>query len=275
MTTPTGRDDVAVPAVVHTRIRHVRTSPVRHAFTHRSASWLIDVDHPARVPLPLRPFARFRAADHFPQAVHPHDTLRSRLDDQLAAAGVDAPSGRVVALLSPRVAGHVFNPLSVFWCHDSGGSLSCVVAEVHNTYGERHCYVVIPDARGDAVVPKEFYVSPFNEVDGTYRLHVPPPSADGAVAVSVTLERDGQDPFTASVSGRARPATTAAIIRTQLAAPLAPLVVSARIRMHGIRLWFKRLPVVTRPEHRNSLTIAGCSASATDSRKDDDERSAS
>ncbi|MCX2966403.1 DUF1365 domain-containing protein [Gordonia sp. NPDC062954] len=264
------------PAIVHTRIRHARTSPIRHAFTHRSVAWLIDVDHPPITGKWLRPFAHFRAADHFGQPTHPGDTLRSRLHHQLATAGLAPPSGRVVALLSPRVAGHVFNPLSVYWCHNRDGTLDRVVAEVHNTYGERHCYVVTPDSHGDALVPKEFYVSPFNDVDGTYRLHVPPPRADGRVAVSVTLHRDGQDPFTASVTGRARPATTAEIIRTQLRAPLAPVLVSARIRIHGIRLWLRRLPVIPRPAHPDSMTVSACPASGTPvSRKDDDERSAS
>lgn len=256
-----GRDLPRTPAIVRTRIRHARTSPIRHAFTHRSVAWLIDVDHPPHPRGWLRPFARFRPADHFPQPSRPDDTLRSRLDAQLAAADIAPPTGPVVALLSPRVAGHVFNPLSVYWCHRPDGTPDVVVAEVHNTYGERHCYVVHPDEHGDALVPKEFYVSPFNDVDGTYQLHVPSPGADGRVAVSVTLHREGQDPFTASVAGRARPATTAEIVRTQVRAPLAPLVVSARIRVHGIRLWLRRLPIIARPAHHTSLTVAGCTTS--------------
>lgn len=73
-------------------------------------------------------------------------------------------------LAHARVLGHVFNPLTVYWCHGPDGSLRQVVAEVHNTYGERHCYLLPPEtargdrgARGDldvAPVPKEFYVSP-------------------------------------------------------------------------------------------------------------------
>ncbi len=78
-------------------------------------------------------------------------------------------------LASARVFGHVFNPLSLFWCHDAAGELRCVVAEVHNTYGERHCYLLETDDAGRASVPKAFYVSPFNDVDGQYRMKLPEP----------------------------------------------------------------------------------------------------
>ncbi|NDZ92725.1 DUF1365 domain-containing protein [Streptomyces sp. SID6673] len=247
------------PAVVATRISHTRTTPIRHAFVYRSASWLIDIDHLPVPAKPLRPFARFDPADHFPETPAAGQTLRDRLTGHLTSAGVSPPAGHVVALLSPRVAGYVFNPLSVFWCHHPDGTPAYVVAEVHNTYGERHTYVVAPDDDGHAQVDKEFYVSPFNEVNGTYRLRMPPPTADGRITVSVTLERDGHDPFVAALSGRARPARTATILATQLRTPLAPLVVAARIRWHGIRLWLGHLPVIRRPDHSHVTTISTAS----------------
>ncbi|MDJ0429145.1 DUF1365 family protein, partial [Rhodococcus fascians] len=70
--------------------------------------------------------------------------------------------GTVTALLNARVLGYVFNPLSVYWCHDVDGSLRCVIAEVHNTYGQRHSYLIRPDGSDRAEVDKQFYVSPFN-----------------------------------------------------------------------------------------------------------------
>ena len=53
-------------------------------------------------------------------------------------------------LANARVLGHVFDPLSVFWCFDADGALVCIVAEVHNTYGERHVYLLRPDPSGTA-----------------------------------------------------------------------------------------------------------------------------
>ncbi|MFT3714410.1 MAG: DUF1365 domain-containing protein [Gordonia sp. (in: high G+C Gram-positive bacteria)] len=241
MTAPT-------PAIADVEIVHQRTDPIRHRFRYRSRTWLIDVDDLPRLPAPLRPFARFRPADHFTAPPEPGDTLRSRLDEHLAARGVDPPDGRVLALTSPRVAGYVFNPLSLFWCHHADGTLAYVVAEVHNTYGGRHAYIVDVDDAGRAEVGKRFRVSPFHDVSGRYRLQVPEPGADGRIRVAIVLDRPDAGPFTATMTGRARPATPGRVVRTQLAAPLAPLVVAIRIRIQGIRLWLRRLPIIPAPK---------------------------
>ncbi|MFW0783430.1 DUF1365 domain-containing protein [Gordonia sp. CPCC 206044] len=248
--------EVPTPSVVRTRIRHVRTSPVRHAFTHRSASWLVDIDEIPRLALAIRQFARFRPEDHFPEPVRHGESLRDRLNRHVLSAGVDVPSGRVLALMSPRVLGYVFNPLSVFWCHDADGALAYALVEVHNTYGQRHSYFVRPDEHGHARVDKAFYVSPFNDVDGSYQLRVPLPDPDGRVAIAVTLQRAGAAPFVATLVGTARPSTSREILRAQVGAPLAPLVVAARIRWHGIALWCKGLHVLPRPPHSANTSVS-------------------
>lgn len=236
--------------LVYARVGHLRRSPLRYGFAHDGVWWLIDAGAPPRLPRGLGWLARFAAEDHFAQPGTPGETLRSRLEESLRAAGEPVPGGRVTALLAPRVAGYVFNPLSVFWCHAPDGSLGCVVAEVHNTYGGRHCYVLHPDPAGRATVAKEFYVSPFHDVTGDYRLRVPEPGPDGRVAIAVTLDRPGAEPFTATLVGRSRPATLPAVLRAQVRAPLAPWLVALRIRLHGIGLWARGLPVVPRPDSR-------------------------
>lgn len=245
---------MTAPAIVDTRIVHSRTTPLRHRFTYRSASWLIDIDAPPRLPKLLAPLAQFVPADHFPQPPgSPRETLRRRLEDHLHSLGRRTPDGRILALTSPRVFGHVFNPISVFWCHHADGSTAMVIAEVHNTYGARHCYVVDTDEHGYAEVDKDFYVSPFNDVSGRYRLRCPEPTPDGHVSVSIVLEREGHGPFTAALTGVAHPADTATLLRTQLLRPLAPWLVSARIRRQGIALWARRLPIVPRQKDSHEL----------------------
>jgi hypothetical protein len=116
---------------------------------------------------------------------------------------------------------------------------------VHNTYGQRHAYVLRPDD-GDDMVAKQLYVSPFNDMSGAYRVRAR--LTDAGVGVSVALEREGQLVFTASLNGTPRPATRKAILMAALRSPLAGYRVSALIRLHGIRLWLRRLPVQPRPE---------------------------
>lgn len=230
----------SAPALYETTIRHVRTDPVRNSFSYRSFSWFVDVDDLPRLARPLRPFARIRADDHLRP---PGTDLRARVDAFLAENDAEC-NGKITALLNARVLGYVFNPLSLFWCHDTDGNVVHVVAEVHNTYGERHSYLLRTDSAGRATTEKEFYVSPFYEVAGTYEMSLPEPSEQ--LSVRIVLRRNGQAPFVATVAGVRRAATTANILRTQLRNPLAPLAVSARIRKQGIALWARGVPVVSR-----------------------------
>lgn len=235
----------SAPAIYETTIRHSRVEPLRNTFEYRSNSWYIDLDDVPVLSRPLRPFASFRAQDHLsPVPAGTPDTLRRRLDHFLASRGVELDGGKITALLNARVLGYVFDPLSLYWCHDRAGHLRCVVAEVHNTYGERHSYFVELDDAGRARTDKQFYVSPFNDVNGHYEMTLPEP--DKTLEASVILRRDGQAAFAAAVRGRRRRVTTATILSTQLRTPLAPLLVSARIRVQGIKLWARGLPVVPR-----------------------------
>jgi DUF1365 family protein len=234
----------ATAAIYRTSIAHVRRTPLRNAFTYRSYSWYVDVDRLPALPLLLRPLAGFRVSDHLGD---PDGTLRGNVERFLATQGIALDGGRITMLAGARVLGHVFNPLSLFWCRDAAGELRCVVAEVHNTYGERHCYVLDTDSAGRARVPKAFYVSPFNEVEGEYRMKLPEPGE--RLAVAIVLERKGHQPFVATVDGERHVATVMTILATALAVPLAPLRVSTQIRWQGIKLWARRLPVIKRPHH--------------------------
>lgn len=233
------------PAMYDTEIGHLRRSPVEHGFRYRSASWFIDVDTPPTVPVWLRPLVSFRVSDHLSPVADGADTLRGRVEETLRAHGAQVPGGTITALLNARCLGYVFDPLTVFWCHDAEGAVRAIVAEVHNTYGGRHAYVLGPSAQSGASVAKAFYVSPFNAVDGVYRLRMPEP--DGELSIDVVLERPGRAPFTAEWRGARRVPTPARILLAQLRAPLVPLVAAARIRWHGIRLWASGLPLVPRP----------------------------
>ena len=206
-------------AIYRTSIRHVRRDPLKNAFTYRSYSWFVDVDDLPRCPAGCAPLAGFHAKDHLgdPAAQHPRE--RGPLPRRATAKSPTA--ARSPMLANARVLGHVFNPISLFWCHGADGGLRAVIAEVHNTYGERHCYLLHPDDAGRARTDKEFYVSPFNEVDGSYRMSLPEPAA--GLAVAVVLERAGRKPFTATMTGVRRPATAGSILAAALAVPLAPL----------------------------------------------------
>ncbi|RAJ45558.1 hypothetical protein K353_01057 [Kitasatospora sp. SolWspMP-SS2h] len=228
-----------------TRTTHVRAEP-RRVFRHRGYLWLVDLDHLPRLPRALRPLARFLPRDHAlaPGSGPDPASIREDLARELTAHGL-RPAGRVLMLTQARSLGYVFNPLTVYWCRDAAGAPLCTVAEVHNTYGGRHRYLLFPDGAGHARTAKEFYVSPFLPVDGHYRMLLPEP--DARLHLTVQLELPGGRAFTATVAGTGRPAGPAALLRAVLRHPFATFAVSVRIRSQGIRLWLRGLPVHPRP----------------------------
>jgi cyclopropane fatty-acyl-phospholipid synthase-like methyltransferase/DUF1365 family protein len=229
-------------------ISHVRTDPVRHDVRHRSVQWFVDLDELPVLPRGLRWLARFESRDHVGD---PAKSLRANLEDYLAEQGIDLGGGRITMLANARSAGYVFNPLSLFWCHRADGSLAGVVAEVHNTYRQRHRYLLRTDDAGRADVEKQFYVSPFYPVDGAYRMSLPEPAE--RLALTVTLHRSQGHPFVASVRGVAVPATTRAVLAAALRYPLETYLVRGLITAHGLRLWRKGLPVQPRPASPSDL----------------------
>lgn len=231
------------PALYRTRITHLRRSPVHHYTERSSYSWYVDVDALPKVPWWLRPFTRFESADHFTGTGT--DTLRQRVDAFLADNGIYLGGGRVTALLMPRVLGRTFNPLSLFWCHDADGSLRCVIAEMHNTHGERQAYLLPPDTDTPAMVAKTFYTSPFNGVDGYYLMRAPRP--DEKLDLTMSLHRDGQPALVATVRGSRRRASAGQIARLQFTSPLAPQMAALSVRVQTLILRLRGVPVVPRP----------------------------
>jgi len=243
---PTLPELPTLPALVSGHVTHHRTGKVRHAFRHSVYQWLVDVDAIPQQPWYLRPFASFSAADHLGD---PAFSIRANVEGYLSRNGISlGESGRIVMLANARVLGHVFDPLSVFWCFDARGALVCIVAEVHNTYGERHVYLLRPDPAGTAEADKALHVSPFFDVSGRYELRFE--LSPRLVSSTVILRRQGAVAFTATFRGSPTPATRKALVGQLVRKPLMPQQVSAMIRMHGIWLWLRRLPVLRRPLHR-------------------------
>jgi DUF1365 family protein len=236
-----------VPALVVGEVSHTRRLPIRKSFTHRAYQWLVDLDDLPQLPRLLRLLARFEAADHL-AAGRLGGGIRGDLERFLAHRGRHlAPDDRVLMLANARVLGHVFDPLTVFWCLTREGRLRAVVLEVHNTYGERHAYLLDVDERGHSSTDKVFYVSPFNDVTGRYEVHLR--LEPDLVSVSVGLDREGSRVLTATSRGTPRPASRRAVLRVAATHLLMSQRVSVLIRLHGIHLWLRRLPVLPRPRH--------------------------
>jgi DUF1365 family protein len=232
------------PALYDAVVTHTRRERIRRTFTHRIYLWLVDLDALPRLPRWLTPFARFQARDHLGD---PRRCIRDNLDRWLSDQGIDLHGGRILMLTNARSLGYVFNPITIYWCHQPDDTLECVVAEVHNTYGGRHCYLLRLDPHHRGQADKQFYVSPFLAVDGTYLMRVADPGP--TLSVSVVLRRQQHTALAVRLRGERRPATTRHLVRTLLRQPLGSYRTATLIRLHGIALWLRRIPIVPRPPH--------------------------
>jgi len=230
------------------KVHHRRTRPFEYAFTHDTTMWLVDIEVPnLAFPKWMRPFVSIRSRDHL---AHDDRPLTEKVRAFLDIEDVPWSADRVLMLSAARSMGYVFDPLTTFFCFDRDGRLEGVLAEVHNTHGERHCYPLPVTEKRSATVDKEFYVSPFFAVEGRYDIRTK--LTDDDVRVAISLTQGDQVVFVAAVHGDLEPARSArSTLRVVARDPLPSQRVSALIRWHGIRLWLRRLPVIPRRPHRS------------------------
>ncbi len=168
----------------------------------------------------------------------------------LAEHDLPAPA-RIVLMAQPRVLGHVFNPVSFWLCHDAEGTLRTVIAEVNNTYGDRHSYLAHHDNHGpitreDTLLAKKiFYVSPFQPVAGEYRFRFDITDARVGIWIDYSTE-DGGGLFTNLIGPRV-PLTNAYILRAAVRRPLGSRRVLALIHWQAAKLALKRVKFRSRP----------------------------
>ena len=157
----------------------------------------------------------------------------------------------------PRVLGYVFNPVSFWICTQSNGQVQAVLAEVNNTFGERHCYLLHHDSgsplkSGETLISKKvFHVSPFCDVRGEYhfRFLFPQDSSTGHNSVCrIELHEDGAPLINTSISGLAQTLTRGALYRAFLRYPLMSLGVIGRIHWQALKLWLKGVPFHSKPK---------------------------
>ncbi|MCR8526461.1 DUF1365 family protein, partial [Escherichia coli] len=127
-------------------VAHRRLKPRVHAFRY-SAYWLLfDLDELPALHERMRFFSynrwnlfSFRDADHGSGSGLP---LRAEIEGHLQQACIALNGGPIRVLCMPRILGFVFNPLSVHFCHGRDGTLKAILYEVHNTFRQRHSYLI-------------------------------------------------------------------------------------------------------------------------------------
>ncbi|MBV1704704.1 MAG: DUF1365 family protein [Hyphomicrobiales bacterium] len=239
-------------ALYVTEVAHRRLRPRRHALAYRVCAMLIDLDELPELDRRLRLFAHGRFA---PFSFHDRDygardgtPLRAWIEARLAEARLGAFAASIRTLTVPRLFGYAFNPITVHFCHGGDGGLGAILYEVHNTFGERHGYLLPVDrgalARGAAVehsCAKDFHVSPFMDMELAYDFTVRPPGDRLSVAIRVRDEAGVV--LTATQAGGRVELTDGALARALAAFPAQTLKIVAAIHWEAVRLFFKRIGV--------------------------------
>ncbi len=225
-------------------VMHRRARPQRHRFEYRVFWLVLDLDRLPETASALRLMSiesfnllSFRARDH---ADGRDGSLRDKIASLVRAAGF-AADGPIRLLTMPRVLGYVFNPISIYFCHDIRDSLTAIVWEVSNTFGGRHSYVIGVDDP-DAMLhrqrcPKELYVSPFIGMEVEYRFRV---SLRGdRLNIGITdHDRDGLL-MSAAMTAERRALTDRELLAALVRIPFETAKVTAAIHWEALRLWLK------------------------------------
>ncbi len=250
----TSSEDAA--ALYFGEVMHARLKPTGHRFSYRVMSLLIDLDRLDEADRQCRLFGVNRAALYsFHEVDHGRrdgSSLRAHAQACAADRGIDLTGGRVLLLCYPRLLGFAFNPLSVYFCHRADGELALLVYEVRNTLGDIHSYV-LPVRPGEVSAAglrqqqdKQFYVSPFVEMEMRYHFRILPPGDHVRLRI---LETDREGPLLAATfNGRRRALTSAALLRSFVALPLVTLKIVAAIHWEALRLWLKGVRLLPRPD---------------------------
>jgi DUF1365 family protein len=147
--------------------------------------------------------------------------------------------------------GHTFNPLSVYFCKDAAGAVSVLIYQVHNTFGQSHCYV--EPVRAGQTSPagirqscdKKLYVSPFMEMAMNYRFRIVPP--EKTVALRILETNDAGPVLAATIHGRRKNANSRQMMHTVLQTLGITRKVTAGGHDEALRLWLEGLRPIDRP----------------------------
>jgi DUF1365 family protein len=247
-------------AIYFGRVRHRRMAPVQHEFSYRmfmlyldlaelpqlfSGRWLWSARRAA--------LARFRREDHFGD---PRVPLDDSVRELVARETGQRPAGPIRLLTHLRYFGHVFNPVSFYYCFDEDDRrVETIVAEVNNTpWGEQHCYV-LPQSmnagqggHGRYFPKKVMHVSPFMEMDVAYDWRFNAPG--DALSVHMENAREGRKVFDATLLLSREEITGGSLARALARFPLMTVKVVAAIYWQALRLWLKGTPLHDHPGTR-------------------------
>lgn len=246
-------------------VEHTRYQPVTHKFSYPIYFYGLDLDELGQLDRKIALFGYNRLR---PASIHDADylddrpqSIRDKLVRILARQYPQKTVSSIFMITSARYLSYVFNPVSFYYCFDNAHAVTAMVAEVNNTFGERHVYIPekrkSTDSDGEKTTyhaQKAFHVSPFNNLEGEYEFHFPVP--DKTLDVRIDLIRDNDTVFSARLRGTPIPLTSRNLFKMMIRHPVMPHLTKPRIFMEAARLYFsKHLTYHKKPDPVSPMTI--------------------
>jgi hypothetical protein len=236
------------------QVMHRRFFPVQYRFSYGVFGLLLDLDRIGELARRCRWFSHngfnlfaFHDRDHGAGDGTP---LRDWLMSHVGRLGLAIPIERIEIQCFPRVLGFGFNPLSVWYCFGPDGALVAVLCEVHNTFGERHSYLLHRDGASMEwpvrhAHGKGFHVSPFVGMQANYRFRFARQGDESSIVIHEY--QDDALMLVAVQRGTRRALTDPNLLRAALAYPLLTLKVVALIHWHALKIWLRGATYYPKP----------------------------
>lgn len=234
------------------QVMHARERPKRNVFRYHVYYLVLALSSLNTLPRRLLSLNRLNLLSLYTQDygrdAEPEAWMRARLSEW----GITTADGEILLMTMPRILGYAFNPVSFWFCLDAQGGLRAVLADVTNTFGERHAYLLHHDdqrviATDDILeARKMFHVSPFIEIMGHYKFRF----ALTEKRIGVWIDHyDAQDLLLAtSVVGERRTLTSHALLYCFFRYPLVTLKVIGLIHYQALRLFSKGIRYHVKPQ---------------------------
>lgn len=243
-------NDAAAALIVRGQVMHERVRPVQHRFVFPVFYLRINLARLQELNSFWFGVNRWRFASLHTRDYGARDgsDLQCWMRNLLQTQNILA-DGDIWLQTFPRLFGYAFNPVSFWYCHDRGGALLAVLAEVNNTFGETHRYL-LHDTKAitegcELISKKNMHVSPFCEVKGLYKFRF----RDTASSNLVCLDYHDSDGLLikTSVGGKTAPYTTAGLRVALLHQPWLTLGIVLGIHWQAFKLWRKHVPFFKKP----------------------------
>lgn len=242
------------------KVVHERIGPTRHAFTYPMTFFGFDLRELGTIKNSATLFGYNQSR---PLRINDSDFLRGKGEPISAQLNEFLPSEgagqRTILVSSPRYFGYAFNPVN-FYLRMAGETLVCAVAEVNNTFGDRHIYPLRelrPEgpSKWSARCPKDFHVSPFNDMSGEYRFTFR--VREDEIFLGVDLWKDGACVIKTWIQGRGMSLSNSRITRYALLHPFDTALNSMpRILWQAAMLYYrKKMAVYPRPSPQSANTV--------------------